>query len=107
MCMCSADEVTAKETSSSYFLKLSVTISGAVLLIGVLAFAVIYLMRRSHHKRLLATRNKQDPETYYAGDDFRATAAGDSTLRVRIGESRCIRRMESNGIICRSICNTR
>lgn len=30
----------------------------------------------------MATRSKQDPETYYASDDLiRATSAGDSTLR--------------------------
>lgn len=69
------------ETSSGYLLKLSLTIFGPVLIIGALACVVVALMRRSHHKRLLATRSKQDPETYYAGDDFRATAAGDSTLR--------------------------
>lgn len=39
-------------------------------------------MRRNHQKRLLATRSKQDPDTYYGTDDFRATSAGDSTLRV-------------------------
>lgn len=39
-------------------------------------------MRRTHRKRLLATRNKQDPDTYYASDELlRATSAGDSTLR--------------------------
>lgn len=69
-------------TSSKYMLKLSFAIFGPVLIISALAFIVMFMMRRTHHKRLQATRNKQDPETYYAGDDFRATSAGDSTLRV-------------------------
>lgn len=76
------DEVTAMDTSTSYLMKLSLAIFGPVLIISALAFVVMFMMRRTHHKRLLATRNKQDPETYYAGDDFRATSAGDSTLRV-------------------------
>lgn len=47
-----------------------------------IAFTTFYFLRRKHRKRLLATRSKQDPETYYASDDLlRATSAGDSTLR--------------------------
>lgn len=77
-----SDEVTRMDASSSYLLKLSFAIFGPVLIISGLAILVLFLMRRTHRKRLLAHRNKQDPETYYASDDFRATSAGDSTLRV-------------------------
>lgn len=63
-------------------LLLSIAILGPVLII-VLAIAIIVPMRRTHHKRLLSLRTKQDPESYYAGDELlRATSAGDSTLRV-------------------------
>lgn len=76
------DEVTRKDSSNSYILKLSVAIFSPVLLIGALALIVIFLMRRTHRKRLLASRAKQGPETYYASDEMlRATSAGDSTLR--------------------------
>lgn len=70
------------DTSSGYLLKLSFAIFGPVFIIGGLAILVIIFMRRNHQKRLLATRSKQDPDTYYGTDDFRATSAGDSTLRV-------------------------
>ncbi|KAL5287856.1 ACVR1 family protein [Megaselia abdita] len=51
-------------------------------LIICIAFTTLFFIRRKHRKRLLATRSKQDPETYYASDDLlRATSAGDSTLR--------------------------
>ncbi|XP_037035584.1 activin receptor type-1 isoform X2 [Bradysia coprophila] len=69
------------DTSSGYFLKLSFAIFGPVFIIGGLAVLVIIFMRKNHQKRLLATRSKQDPDTYYGSDDFRATSAGDSTLR--------------------------
>lgn len=47
-----------------------------------IAFTTFFFVRRKNRKRLLATRSKQDPETYYASDDLlRATSAGDSTLR--------------------------
>lgn len=72
------------DASSSYLIKLSFAIFGPVFIISGLAMLVLFLMRRTHRKRLLAHRNKQDPETYYASDDFRATSAGDSTLRVRV-----------------------
>lgn len=41
-------------------------------------------MRRTHQKRLMAARAKQDPDSYFASEDLlRATATGDSTLRVK------------------------
>lgn len=63
-------------------LLLSIAIVGPLLIV-LLAIAIILPMRRTHHKRLLSLRTKQDPESYYAGDELlRATSAGDSTLRV-------------------------
>lgn len=57
---------------------------GPIFVLGVIGAIVLLFMRRVHRKRLLAQRIKLDPETYYANDDLlRATAAGDSTLRVR------------------------
>lgn len=70
------------DTSNSDLLKLSFAIFGPGLILCGLAFFIVFLMRRKHHKRLMVSRNRQDPETYYASDDFRATSAGDSTLRV-------------------------
>lgn len=68
------------DTSSSvFYLKLSSAIIGPFLVLSCLALFVIYFIRRKHYKR--ATRSKPDPETYYASE-FRATSAGDSTLRV-------------------------
>lgn len=78
-----ADEVMKLE-SSTYALKMTGAILGPVTMLIVGATIVWYFMRRSHHKRLMASRSKHDPETYYASDEIlRATSAGDSTLRVR------------------------
>lgn len=67
---------------SSYHLKLTFAILAPVILLAFLAVIVIFFMRRTHRKRLLASRSKQDPDTYYASDELlRATSAGDSTLR--------------------------
>lgn len=68
------------DTSSNvFYLKLSSAIIGPFLVLSCLALIVIYFIRRKHYKR--ATRSI--PETYYASEDnFRATSAGDSTLRV-------------------------
>jgi activin receptor type-1 len=69
--------------SSNYLLKLSAAIFGPVLLFTIVAFITIFFIRRNHRKRLMQSRNKQDPETYYATEDLlRVTSAGDSTLRV-------------------------
>lgn len=63
---------------------LSIAILGPVLIV-VIFLAIIVPMRRSHQKRLLSMRNKQDTEAYYAGDELlRVTSAGDSTLKVSI-----------------------
>ncbi|XP_055374629.1 activin receptor type-1 isoform X2 [Condylostylus longicornis] len=75
------DDVTRGQIGNDK-IKLSMAIFGPVVFISLLAIVVIYFMRKNHQKRLLATRSKQDPETYYASDDLlRATSAGDSTLR--------------------------
>lgn len=64
---------------------LLIAIVGPVVIIGMLAFAVLFFMRRTHHKRMMPSRTKHDPDTYYAGDELlRVTSAGDSTLRVSI-----------------------
>lgn len=87
-------------------LLLSVAVLGPVLII-VLAIAIIVPMRRSHHKRLLSLRTKQDPESYYAGDELlRATSAGDSTLRVS-GFGFKILDLPLICSIYRNTCNTR
>lgn len=63
----------------------------------MLAFTVLFFMRRTHHKRMMPSRTKH-PDTYYAGDELlRVTSAGDSTLRV----SRR-RKWEKNMKICYS-----
>lgn len=66
-----------------YVLKLTLAVLGPVVVLGMIGAVVLFFMRRVHRKRLLTQRCKLDPETYYASDDLlRATAAGDSTLRV-------------------------
>ena len=53
-------------------------------MLGFFGAIIILLMRRRHKKRLRAARSMHsDPDAYCASDDIlRATAAGDSTLRV-------------------------
>lgn len=77
------EEMSKQTDSIRYILKLTLAVLGPVFVLGMLGAVVLLLMRRVHRKRLLAQRCKLDPETYYASDDLlRATAAGDSTLRV-------------------------
>lgn len=69
----------------SFDLKLVFAILGPVLLLLVVGSIVIYVMRRRHHKIVEAARTLADPDPYYASEDLlRATAAGDSTLRVNL-----------------------
>lgn len=76
-------EVVSHPDSLRYVIKLTLAVLGPVFVLGIIGALVLVFMRRVHRKRLLAQRNKLDPETYYASDDLlRATAAGDSTLRV-------------------------
>jgi hypothetical protein len=82
---CVADvtgQVSPYPDSTSYIVKLTFAILGPVLALGLLGALVLFLMRRTHRKRLMSARNMTDLETYYASDDLRVTAAGDSTLRV-------------------------
>ncbi|GLV36452.1 saxophone [Carabus blaptoides fortunei] len=75
-------EVVSHPDSLRYVIKLTLAVLGPVFVLGIIGALVLVFMRRVHRKRLLAQRNKLDPETYYASDDLlRATAAGDSTLR--------------------------
>lgn len=68
--------------NSSNISKMAVAILGPVMIITLMGAVAVYFMRRSHRKRLAATRIKQDPESYLVNDELlRATSAGDSTLR--------------------------
>ncbi|XP_055701112.1 activin receptor type-1 isoform X2 [Phlebotomus papatasi] len=63
-------------------LKWAIGTIAVVALLLVAGTGIYFWLRQSRHKRLLVSRNKADPETYYASDDIlRATTAGDSTLR--------------------------
>lgn len=75
-------QVSPYPDSTSYMMKLTFAILGPVMALGLLGALVLFLMRRTHRKRLMSARNMTDLETYYASDDLRVTAAGDSTLRV-------------------------
>lgn len=67
---------------------LGIAILVPVIVVIVLAYAVLVLMRRTNEKRLISTRTKHDPDTYYACDELlRATSAGDSTLRVSLTQT--------------------
>lgn len=76
------DQVSPYPDSTSYRMKLTFAIVGPVLALSLLGALVLVLMQRTHRKRLMSARNMTDLETYYASDDLRVTAAGDSTLRV-------------------------
>lgn len=55
---------------------------GALVAIVMIVCVVLYIRRRTDHKRMVPSRTKHDPDTYYAGDELiRVTSAGDSTLR--------------------------
>lgn len=76
--------VTRIESSDTYIVKLCFAIFGPIFVLGSCAILIILCMKRSHQKRLLATRGKQDVETYYANEEnnlLRVTSAGDSTLK--------------------------
>lgn len=75
-------DVLVMTANSSNISKMAVAILGPVLVITLMGFVAVFFMRRSHRKRLAATRIKQDPESYLVNDELlRATSAGDSTLR--------------------------
>ncbi|XP_022226804.2 activin receptor type-1 isoform X1 [Drosophila obscura] len=75
-------DVTVITADTSNISKMSAAILGPFLVITLLGAVAIYYIRRSHRKRLAASRTKQDPESYLVNDELlRATSAGDSTLR--------------------------
>lgn len=78
------DPESAYPDHSAYIWKLTIAILGPIVVLGALGSFVILLMRRRHRKRLIVARSlHSDPESFCASDDMlRATAAGDTTLRV-------------------------
>lgn len=65
-----------------YLLPYVAVLAAAVIIISAFVLLAYVFLRRTQHKRMLNSRRKQDPSTYYAGDDLlRATSAGESTLR--------------------------
>lgn len=69
--------------TQNYLLLSALILAFAIIVVSVIVLTVYVLLRRTKHKRMLISRHKQDPNTYYAGDELlRATSAGDSTLRV-------------------------
>ncbi|EDW77162.1 uncharacterized protein Dwil_GK22220 [Drosophila willistoni] len=76
------NDVTVITADSSNMSKMALAILGPFLVITLMGAVAIFFMRRSHRKRLAASRIKQDPESYLVNDELlRATSAGDSTLR--------------------------
>lgn len=64
-------------------MKLTLAVLGPVVLVCTLGAIAVIRMRRTHRKRMEDARKLAEPDTFYATDDLlRATAAGDSTLRV-------------------------
>lgn len=64
---------------------MTLAILGPIVILTVLGAAVILLMRRRHRKRLIVARSLHSEIDGYCGSEemLRATAAGDTTLRVR------------------------
>lgn len=80
-------EITRVTNHDNYMLYLLSAILISILVVFTCACA-LFMMRYRHKKRLIVSRSKQDPETYYASDDLlRATSAGDSTLREYLEQS--------------------
>lgn len=76
------NEATRISSTRSYIL-LAFAMLGAITALVMIVFVTIYIRRRTDHKRMVPSRIKHDPDTYYAGDELlRVTSAGDSTLRV-------------------------
>lgn len=71
--------------TENYLLLFAIILAFAIIVVIVIVLTVYVLLRRTKHKRMLISHRKQDPNTYYAGDELlRATSAGDSTLRVSV-----------------------
>ncbi|XP_063707130.1 activin receptor type-1 isoform X2 [Culicoides brevitarsis] len=78
------------EEPNSYLLKLCLAIFGPIIVLGSCAFAIIWYMKNAHQKRLFASRNKPDVETYFPNEEhnlLRVTSAGDSTLKEYLDHS--------------------
>lgn len=70
--------------STRNYIVLAFAMIGAAIVIITLVYFILYIRRRTGHKRMVPSRTKHDPDTYYAGDELlRVTSAGDSTLRVK------------------------
>ena len=73
--------------------RLSLAVVCPVVILGVVLVAILATMRHLHRRRmarLAIIEGSQDPDCMYR-DDLRATAAGDSTLRVLHRISRFVR----------------
>lgn len=77
------DHEATRISSTRSFIVLAFAMLGAIVALIMITFITIYIRRRTDHKRMVPSRVKHDPDTYYAGDELlRVTSAGDSTLRV-------------------------
>lgn len=77
------DHEATRINSTRNYIVLGFAMLGAIAALVMIVFITIYIRRRTDHKRMVPSRIKHDPDTYYAGDELlRVTSAGDSTLRV-------------------------
>lgn len=75
-------EATGINSTRSYIV-MAFGMLGAIVAVVMVVCVVLYVRRRTDHKRMIPSRTKHDQDTYYAGDELlRVTSAGDSTLRV-------------------------
>lgn len=77
------------DATNDDILKIFFAIFGPVVIIGIIALLVVFIMRRNHKKRIMEARSQQDTDIYYASDDLikRSHACGDSTLREYFDQS--------------------
>lgn len=79
------DHDATRISSTRSYIVLTFAMLGAVIAIIMVVCVVVYIRRRTGHKRMVPSRTKHDPDTYFAGDELlRVTSAGDSTLRVSL-----------------------
>lgn len=77
------DQEATRISSTRSYIVLAFAMLGAIVALVMITLVTIYIRRRTDHKRMVPSRVKHDPDTYYAGDELlRVTSAGDSTLRV-------------------------
>lgn len=75
-------EATRISSTRNYIVLTFIMIAVAIGIMMIIC-SVVIIRRRTGHKRMVPSRTKHDPDTYYAGDELlRVTSAGDSTLRV-------------------------